>query len=69
MLQVVLPEGSKNPQPVVPFVAEQHLEVIGLCFLTLISDYVTASYIPAFRLLATKPYAHTSNFIRILTNR
>ena len=28
MLQVVLPEGSKNPQPVVPFVTEKHLEVI-----------------------------------------
>jgi hypothetical protein len=24
----VLPEGSKNPQPVVPFVTEKHLEVI-----------------------------------------
>ena len=29
MLQVVLPEGSKNPQPVVPFVTEKHLEVIS----------------------------------------
>ncbi|GJN01199.1 hypothetical protein PR202_ga18446 [Eleusine coracana subsp. coracana] len=26
-IKVVLPEGSKNPQPVVPFLAEQHLEV------------------------------------------
>ncbi|GJN25903.1 hypothetical protein PR202_gb13789 [Eleusine coracana subsp. coracana] len=25
-VKVVLPEGSKNPQPVVPFLAEQHLE-------------------------------------------
>ncbi|KAK3141028.1 hypothetical protein QOZ80_4BG0328670 [Eleusine coracana subsp. coracana] len=25
-IKVVLPEGSKNPQPVVPFLAEQHLE-------------------------------------------
>jgi hypothetical protein len=27
-LQVVLPEGSKNPEHVVPFVTEKHLEVI-----------------------------------------
>ncbi|RLM84856.1 hypothetical protein C2845_PM04G29580 [Panicum miliaceum] len=26
-IKVVLPEGSKNPQPVVPFVTEKHLEI------------------------------------------
>lgn len=35
MLQVVLPEGSKNPQPIVPFATEKHLEVSNLSFLTL----------------------------------
>jgi hypothetical protein len=51
VLQVVLPEGSKNPQPVVPFQVEKHLEVIHLSIPTLIMSPSHISQLLDFWLL------------------
>jgi hypothetical protein len=51
VLQVVLPEGSKNPQPVVPFRVEKHLEVSYLSIPTLIMSPSHISQLLDFCLL------------------